>query len=213
MAWGAGMLRAATGVVALALVPLPYSCLAAKDSAAAQAAAHAPVPIHFVDNFTQTFAVPPAFLWAELKRMYLDGSKYRELGFAIELLAPTPEAPLGGTIASRREGQDVDRRTAQFTTIDETNRFLALRVVYSTGITAYVSYDVREAPGGSLVQLIVHAQQPMPETAALPDAEAVRREAEALTSFHYDQLVTMWAAEAQRVEALYRASAAGGSPQ
>jgi hypothetical protein len=36
----------------------------------------------------------------------------------------------------------------------------------------------------------------------------VRREAEALTTFHYDQLVTMWAAEAQRVEALYRAGAA-----
>jgi hypothetical protein len=213
MVWGAGILRAATGVAALSLAPLPFACLAAKDRATPQAAALPPVPIHFVDNFTQTFSVPPAFLWAELKRMYLDGSKYRELGFAIDLLQPTPEAPLGGTIASRSEGEVVDRRTALFTTIDETNRFLALRVVYSTGIAAYVSYDVREAPGGSLVQLIVHAQQPMPAASATPDAEAVRREAEALTTFHYGQLVTMWAAEAQRVEALYRARTTSGLPQ
>lgn len=206
-------MRAAMGVAALSLVSLPFSSLDAKDGATPQAAARTPVPIHFVDNFTQTFAVPPAFLWEELKRMYLDGRKYRELGFAIDLLQPTPEAPLGGTIASRSDGEVVDRRTALFTTIDEANRFLALRVVYSTGIAAYVSYDVREAPGGSLVQLIVHAQQPMTATTATPDAEAVRTEAEALTTFHYGQLVTMWAAEAQRVEALYRALTTSGLPQ
>jgi hypothetical protein len=178
------------------------------QSEADEAAAHQPVQIHFVDNFTQTFAVPPEFLWAELKRMYIDGNKYRDLGFAIEVLPPTPKAPLGGTIVSQADGDTIDRRTALFTAIDEASRFLALRVVYSTGIAAEVSYDVREAPGGSLVQLIVHAQQPMPATATHADAAAVRREAEALTTFHYGQLVTMWAAEAQRVEALYRAGAA-----
>ncbi len=207
------MLRAVSAGAALALVPLPFSCLAAEDSAAPQGAAKAPVPVHFVDNFTQTFAVPPGFLWAEMKRMYLDGSKYRDLGFAIEVLPPTAEAPLGGTIASRREGEVVDRVKALFTAIDETNRFLALRVLYNTGITAYVSYDVRETSGGSQMQLIVHAQQPMPETRALPDAETVRREAEAQTEFHYGQLVTIWAAEAQRIETLYRAGMARGSSQ
>lgn len=192
------------GVAAISLASPPLSVHSGTD----EAAAHHPVQIHFVDNFTQTFAVPPEFLWAELKRMYIHGNKYGDLGFAVEVLPPTPEAPLGGTIVSKADGNTFDRRTALFTAIDETKRFLALRVVYSTGIAADVSYDVREAPGGSLVQLIVHAQQPMPASATPPDAAAVRREAEALTTFHYGQLVTMWVAEAQRVEALYRAGAA-----
>lgn len=204
MAWRASVRRAAIGAAALLFASHPLSARSGAD----EAAAPPPAQIHFVDNFTQTFAVPPEFLWAELKRMYIDGNKYRDLGFAIEVLPPTPEAPLGGTIVSQGEGKTIDRRTALFTAIDDTRRFLALRVVYSTGIAAEVSYDVREAPGGSLVQLIVHAQQPMPATATPPDAAAVRREAEALTTFHYDQLVAMWAAEAQRVEALYRAGPA-----
>ncbi|MCO5792578.1 MAG: hypothetical protein HEQ21_07145 [Blastomonas sp.] len=204
MAWRASVRRAAIGAAALLLASHPLSARSGAD----ETPAPRPVQIHFVDNFTQTFAVPPEFLWAELKRMYIDGNKYRDLGFAIEVLPPTPEAPLGGTIVSQGDGKTIDRRTALFTAIDDTRRFLALRVIYSTGIAAEVSYDVREAPGGSLVQLIVHAQQPMPATATPHDAAAVRREAGALTTFHYDQLVTMWAAEAQRVEALYRAGAA-----
>lgn len=208
MVWGASVRRAAMGGAALLLAAHPLAAQAEAD----ETAAPQPVQIHFVDNFTQTFAVPPEFLWAELKRMYIDGNKYRDLGFAVELLPPTPEAPLGGTIVSQGHGDTIDRRTALFTTIDDTRRFLALRVVYSTGIAAEVSYDVREAPGGSLVQLIVHAQQPMPATATPPDAAAVRREAEGLTTFHYDQLVTMWAAEAQRVETLYQARGTPSRP-
>lgn len=206
MAGPASDMRAAMGVAALALAFLPPTGLAAQTPSN-EAATEAPLQLHFVDNFTQTFAVPPEFLWAELKRMYVNGNKYRDLGFVVEMISPTPEAPLGGTTVSRNADGVVDRRTALFTIIDDDDRFLALRVVYTTGVAAQVSYDVREAPGGSLVQLIVHAQQTMDGTKTVPMAEEVRREAERLTVFHYAELAEMWAAEARRIEALYGASA------
>jgi hypothetical protein len=167
-----------------------------------------PTPVRFVDNFTQQFAVPPDFLWAELKRMYLEGNKYRALGFNFEKVLPTLDAPLGGTEVWRDDNGIVDRRTAYFTAIDDSRRFLALRVIYSEGLSAQVSYEVRPAPGGgSLVQLIVHAQQAMPATDKEPAPEMMRNEAQRLTRFHYGELKAMWDAEARRIEALYRAAA------
>lgn len=207
----ASVWRGAMMVAALTLAALPQPALAGDQASAGQESADeadAPLLIHFVDNFTQDFAVPPDFLWEELKRMYLAGNKYRDLGFDVEALAPTPEAPLGGTIVSRTDDGVLDSRKALFTKVDDENRFLALRAIYETGINIQVSYDVRPTPGGSLMQLIVHATQPMPTTDRDPDAETVRAEAERLTVFHYDQLVDMWAAEARRVEALYRETTA-----
>ena len=189
-------------VAALALVT-PSVALADEGEAAAASA----VPLHFVDNFTQTFAVPPDFLWAELKRMYIEGNKYRDLGFAMEMIAPSPHSPFGGTIATRMEGAELDRREANFIRIDDKERFLALRAAYNNGIVALVSYDVRPSgESGSLMQLIVHARQPL-SAAGQVDGQAARAEAEALAAFHYTELERMWAAEAVRIEKLYREQA------
>lgn len=204
MARGASVLRAAMGVAALTLVSLPINSLPAQTASTSPDTA-APLQIHFVDNFTQTFAVPSEFLWAELKRMYVDGNKYRDLGFSVEMIAPAPEAPLGGTVVVQQSDVgEAARITALFSAIDDANRFLALRAIYSTGITVHVSYDVRPAPDGSLVHLIVHAQQPLEVAGTHPTAEDARREADRLTAFHYAQLADTWAAEARRVEARYR---------
>jgi hypothetical protein len=197
--------RAATGVAVLLLASLPFHSLSAQDTASDTAAA-APLQIHFVNNFSQTFAVPLEFLWAELKRMYVDGNKYRDLGFTVEMIAPVPEAPLGGTVVVQHRGSgEADRITALFSAIDDASRFLALRATYSTGATVHASYAVRPAPSGSQVQLVVHALQPWEGADSHPTADDARRAAERLTAFHYGQLAETWAAEARRVEARYRA--------
>lgn len=197
--WRAGVFGL---VVALALAQLG---VARADEG--EAPAEAAVPLHFVDNFTQIFDVPPDFLWAELKRMYIEGNKYRDLGFAMEMIAPTSRSPLGGTVATRWEGAELDRREANFIRIDDKERFLALRAAYNNGIVALVSYDVRPSgDSGSLMQLIVHARQPL-SAAGQVDGQAARAEAEALAAFHYGELERMWAAEAARIEKLYRQQA------
>jgi len=170
------------------------------------AEAASPIQITIVDNFTAEFAVPPDFLWTELKRMYLDGNKYRDLGFSIGIITPSPAVSLGGTIATRSANGQLDRREAHFTAIDEKRRFLALKAMYSNGLKAIVSYEVRPAKKGSLMQLIVHAEQAIALPGSdMPSTAAVRAETDRLVAYHYGELVDMWSLEVKRIEGLYRA--------
>lgn len=159
--------------------------------------------IQFVDNFTAHFAVPADFLWDELKKMYVGGQKYRDLGFTVTQIPPDASAWLGGTVAEMTVNGVVDRRVAHFTAIDNKQQFLALRVVYSDGISAFVSYDVRPTRDGSLMQLIVHARQTV-AVGEPADAAAIRAAATELSEYHYKALTEMWAKDIARIEALYR---------
>ncbi|MEE4348988.1 MAG: hypothetical protein V2J26_02060 [Pacificimonas sp.] len=200
------MLLIAGPIVAALLSVASTPALAETDGAAADGY---PVAINFVDNFTARFAVPPDFLWAELKRMYVDGNKYRDLGFAVELIEPSATSWLGGSVVTSTAGGVLDRREAHLTSLDDELQFMAIRVVYSDGSAISVSYDVRPAGEGSLMQLIVHARQTVPVAAAdgaagePPSAADVRAAAEALSAYHYGQLEEVWAADIARIEALY----------
>jgi hypothetical protein len=187
---------------------LATSLLLAGAVQAAPATPPSTTPIVLTDSITLDIAVPPAFLWDELKRMYIDGDKFRHLGFKLTRVEADPHAYLGGTIAEKTEAGVIDRREAHFTVIDDKQRFLALTAKYSNGPTAYVSYEVRRAADGrSTFQLIVHADTVVPrDPGVAPTQASVRKKVQADAAFHHQQLIDIWTAEATRIEAMAKAA-------
>jgi len=158
----------------------------------------------FTDELSVHIDVPPDMLWDEIKSMYVDADKFRRLGFAIEPVHD-PVAYLGGTRISRIDEAtgEADIRTAHFSAIDDKKRFLALRAVYSSGISAFASYQVRPEGAGSNFQLIAHGQVPVTLPAGVKPTQASVRAAMApVIAEHERALREVWADEKQRIESM-----------
>jgi hypothetical protein len=148
--------------------------------------------------------VPPDLPWAELKRMYVDGSKFADLGYKVEQLAD-PTVWAGGVRASRalpdRRMEEQVTRVTRVTRLDEAARFLALLVCYSKGITALASFGVRPHGTGSEFQPIAHAEQPIPLSAAeAAGRQQVAARVKACAAVEDKALADAWAAEKARIE-------------
>lgn len=157
----------------------------------------------FTDELTVHMDVPPDVLWEEIKSMYVDADKFRRLGFAVEAV-DEPVAYLGGTKISRIDEAtgEVDIRTAHFSAIDDSKRFLALRAVYSSGISAFASYQIRAEGEGSSFQLIAHGQVPVSLPAGVaPTQDSVRAAMGPVIAEHERALRDTWAEEKKRIEA------------
>ena len=163
----------------------------------------------YTDNLVIDMKVAPQFLWDEIKRMYVDGDKFRHLGFKVTRIDGDPQAYLGGTVAEKTEAGVVDRREAHFTIIDDRQHFLALTAKYLNGPTAYVSYAIRPAAGGgSTFQLIVHAEVEVAVDPGTPPTPAsVHAAIDTMAATHHKQLVDIWRAEQTRIEAMASAAA------
>jgi len=160
----------------------------------------------FTDEMTVFIDVPPDVLWKEIKSMYVDADKFRRLGFAVEAVNE-PTAWLGGTRVTRVDeaSGEADIRTAHFSAIDDSKRFLALRAVYSSGISAFASYQVRAQGEGSSFQLIAHGQVPVSLPAGVaPTQDSVRAAMAPVIAEHERALRDIWAEEKQRIEAEVR---------
>jgi len=158
----------------------------------------------FTDELSVHMDVPPDVLWEEIKSMYVDADKFRRLGFAVEAVED-PAAYLGGTKISRVDEAtgEADIRTAHFSAIDDEKRFLALRAVYSSGISAFASYQVRPEGDGSNFQLIAHGQVPVTLPAGVvPTQASVRAAMAPVIAGHERALRETWAKEKERIEAL-----------
>ena len=78
-------------------------------------------------------------------------------------------------------------------------------MAYSEGITVLASYEVRPHPKGSEFQLIAHAEQPVPMTAAeAADPEARAARVRAYAEAEEQALADAWAADGARIEAAPR---------
>jgi hypothetical protein len=160
----------------------------------------------FTDELSVYMDVPPEVLWEEIKSMYVDADKFRRLGFAVEAVED-PVAYLGGTKISRIDEAtgEADIRTAHFSAIDDEKRFLALRAVYSSGISAFASYQVRADGEGSNFQLIAHGQVPVTLPAGVAPTQASVRAAMApVIAGHERALREVWAEETKRIEAMVK---------
>jgi hypothetical protein len=158
----------------------------------------------FTDELSVHMDVPPDVLWEEIKSMYVDADKFRRLGFAVEAV-DDPVAYLGGTRISRIDEAtgEADIRTAHFSAIDDAKRFLALRAVYASGISAFASYQVRPEGEGSNFQLIAHGQVPVTLPAGVvPTQASVRAAMAPVIAEHQRALREIWAEETKRIEAM-----------
>jgi len=158
----------------------------------------------FTDELSVHMDVPPDVLWEEIKSMYVDADKFRRLGFTVEPVKD-PVAYLGGTRISLIDETtgEADIRTAHFSAIDDKKRFLALRAVYNSGISAFASYQVRPEGEGSSFQLIAHGQVPVTLPAGVEPTQASVRAAMApVIAEHERALREIWAEEKERIEAM-----------
>ncbi|MFN7398933.1 MAG: hypothetical protein ACK5SX_07685 [Sandaracinobacter sp.] len=144
--------------------------------------------------------VPPDRPWAELKRIYVDGSKFADQGYKVEQLAD-PAVWAGGVRVSRAlPDRRMEERVARVIRLDEAARILALSVRYSAGITALASYEVRPRGTGSEFQPIAHAEQPIPLSAAeAAGRQQVVARVKAFAALEDKVQADAWAAEKARM--------------
>lgn len=166
------------------------------------------VPVKFVAAHVADMRVPPDFLWAELKRMYVLGHKFRDQGFTVAQIEDEPAAWLGGTIVSKVDQGRVDRRVARFTVIDDVRRLLTLDADYLEGLSLSVSYEVTPTAEGCALHLIAHVRstERIEHAGELRQGD-VQRHVQRLVSANEEALRSAWQAEKQRIEALHRAAA------
>jgi hypothetical protein len=150
---------------------------------------------------TEVVKVPPDRLWAEIKRMYVEGRKFSGQGYKVELLTDALSWQGGTRVSRTLPNGTLEERVARISALDDARRFLALSVLYSEGIVVRASYEVRPNPAGSEFQLVAHVDQPF----ELPsdDAEGRKRmsdAARALVASQTQGMAEAWAAERIRIE-------------
>lgn len=186
---------------------------AASTSASASVSAESavtPVRVGSAAVLVSEMSVPPDFLWAELKRMYVLAEKFRDQGFTVEQITDDPAAWLGGTIITKVDQGRVDRRIARFTAIDDTRRLLALEADYADGLSVLASYEVTPTAGGCTLRLVAHARstERIEHSGELRQSD-VQRHVRRLVADTEEGLRAEWQVQKQRIEALYRAAAPG----
>jgi hypothetical protein len=150
---------------------------------------------------TEVMKVSPDRLWAEIKRMYVEGQKFSGQGYKVEPLTDA-QSWLGGTRVSRTLADGtLEERVARISALDDSRRFLALSVRYSEGMVVRASYEVRPHPAGSEFQLVAHVDQPF----ELPSDDAAGRKrmsdaARAVAATETRELADAWAGERVRIE-------------
>lgn len=152
-------------------------------------------------SHTEVMKVPPDRLWAEIKRLYVEGRKFSGQGYAVERLTDA-RSWMGGTRVSRTlpDGR-LEERIARISALDDAQRFLALSVQYSEGLVVRATYEVRPHPAGAEFQLIAHVDQPFELSS--DDAAGAKRLSDAARAFalaETKQLADAWAAERVRIE-------------
>ena len=181
-------------------------------AAEAVAPAISPVRVGYAAALVAEMAVPPDFLWAELKRMYVQGGKFSDQGFTVEELRGEAAAWLGGTIISKVEQGRLDRRVARFTAIDDTRRLLALEADYAVGLSVAASYEVTPTPGGCAFHLIahVHSNERIEHAGELRPVD-VQQHVRRVVAATEAELLAEWKKEKVRIEGRYREAAARSS--
>ncbi len=119
---------------------------------------------------------PADEVWAEIKRLYVDGDRYAGYGNEIVDIGDDPLAFRGGykAIETTAEGERLERGVFRFSDIDDEKRFLAMSIVTPdpTARNLVVIHYVTEAGDGAEYSVIIQANMVMASETGDPMTQA-----------------------------------------
>lgn len=197
-------------VMGLSLVPAALLAAAwpvqAEDKAAAAPAAQDDETIlaPFADHYQMRIAKPADVVWKHLKRLYIEGERMRQQGFAVSQVTDDPAAWLGAVRGVREDNTSRPRVTIMVSGIDEEARLLTLMIVLENPVPAYVTHQVRpDGADAAIYQTVVQTLWPVKKPAGGSlTPEYVRQKMQADVAFHNQEVAEIMQREKAVIEAL-----------
>jgi hypothetical protein len=180
-----------------------------RADAAAPAAAAATQPADmilapFSDHYRIRIEKPADVVWKHIKRLYVDGERMRQQGFAVTRVTDDPTAWLGAVRGVHSSNAQRPEVTIKVSGVDDAERLLTLMIVLENPVPVYVIHDVRpDGPNSSIYQTVVQTQWAVrkPEGSALT-ADYIREKMKADVAFHNGEVAAIMKREKAIIEAL-----------
>lgn len=195
------------GILVAALVaaglPAGNAGLRAAEAAPAEMPTQDRILAPFADHYSIRIEKPADVVWRHIKRLYVEGERMRQQGFAVSPVAD-PAAWLGGVRGVRSSDDKRPEVTILVSGIDEAERLLTLMIVLENPVPAHVTHQVRpDGPNASIYQTVVLTQWPVkvPAGGALT-ADQIREKMKADVAFHNAEVAAILAREKAVIEAL-----------
>lgn len=189
-----------------AMLGVTAPALAAEDKAAATPAAGEgeTVLAPFADHYAMRVGKSADVVWLHLKRLYVDGERMRQQGFAVTPVTDDRTAWLGAVRGVREGDASRPKVTIMVSGIDEEARLLTLMIVLENPVPVHVTHQVRPDGGdGSIYQTIIQTLWPVrkPEGGELTP-EYIRQKMQADVAFHNREVAEIMEREKAVIEAL-----------
>lgn len=179
--------------------------LTATSQATAEDGAVETVSALMTDNFSVEIDRGVEFVWEQVKRLYIDGDRYRQEGGEVAPLEGDPEAYLGGYKTIRRDddGSIIRESAFRFSRIDEANKFIAMSIDTASNGKVLVSHEVRPNGDKSVYSLIIHAFMDVEfEPGDNVTAEAVRDQMAMKLSEHHAGVAEIWENQKEMIQTM-----------
>jgi hypothetical protein len=200
------MMRGMTGGLAAAMLALAGFPLAAEDTppAAAPQTQAEVILAPFADHYEIRIEKPADFVWDHIKRLYVDGERMRQQGFAVTPVTDQVAAWLGAVRGVHDSNASRPEVTIMVAGIDEEARLLSLMIVLENPVPVYVTHRITpDGPDAAIYQTVMLTSWPVrkPENGALT-AEYVREKMRADVAFHNSEVAAIMQREKAAIEAL-----------
>ncbi len=157
----------------------------------------------FSDHYSIRVEKPADVVWKHIKRLYVDGERMRQQGFAVSPVAD-PTAWLGGVRGVHPSNTARPEVTILVSGVDEKERLLTLMISLENPVPVFATHRVRpDGPNAAIYETIVQTRWPVkkPEGGALtPDY--VRQKMKADVAFHNSEVAAIMTREKAVIEAL-----------
>ena len=171
-------------------------------SAAPQAADMILAP--FSDHYSIRIEKPADVVWRHIKRLYVDGERMRQQGFAVTRVTDDPTAWLGAVRGVRDSDKQRPEVTILVSGVDDGQRLLTLMIALENPVPVFVIHQVRpDGPNASIYQTVIQTRWPVkkPAGGALT-ADYVREKMQADVAFHNAEVAQIMLREKAVIEAL-----------
>lgn len=157
----------------------------------------------FTDHYEMRVEKPADFVWAHLKRLYVDGERSRQYGYEVTPLRDDIRAYLGGTLAVQPAATSRPSVTTRVSAVDDKVRLLSLEIELENPVPVYVIHQVRPVgKKASVYQTIIQTKWPVTaEKGTCLTAEIVRERMKAEVSHHNQEVAEIMKREKAVIEA------------
>ncbi len=162
-----------------------------------------PIMAPFADHVELKIEQPAAVVWAHLKRLYVDGERSRQYGYAVSPLNNAADAPFGGTLAQQPSKTERPQVRTRVASIDEGAMLLALVIDLENPAPIHVIHQVLpDGAAASRYQSIVQTLWPVkPEVGRTLDRNEVARRMRATIDEHNREMRAILEREKAVIEA------------